>query len=170
MNVEPLTMERAVARFVVNFRYDDLDPDTLAALKMLIKDQFAIQIGASQLPWSKKARDFRNPRPGKATIVAEATQASAVHAAYLNASYGHGFEYDDFFGNAHPGCAVVPAAFAMAEELGKDLKDTITALVVGYETYVRIGKWGSPAVPSPTFRDGPLPPRPRAGSSRSPRT
>jgi 2-methylcitrate dehydratase PrpD len=146
MTAEPLTLERAVARFVVNFRYEDIDTDTLAMLKMLIKDQFAIQIGASQLPWSKKARAFRNPRPGKSTIVAEATQASAVDAAYLNASYGHGFEYDDFFGNAHPGCAVVPAAFAMAEELGKNLKDTISALVVGYEAYVRIGKWGSPAV------------------------
>ena len=143
---EDLTLERAVARFVVRFGYEDIDAATLTALKGLIKDQFAIQIGASQLPWSKQTRAFRNPRPGKATIVAKGPTASAVDAAYINASYGHGFEYDDFFGNAHPGCAVVPAAFALAEELGRDLKDTITALVVGYETYVRIGKWGSPAV------------------------
>ena len=98
------------------------------------------------MPWSKQTRAFRNPRPGKATIVAEGPVASAVDAAYVNASYGHGFEYDDFFGNAHPGCAVVPAAFAMAEELEPRSEGAITALVVGYETYVRIGKWGSPAV------------------------
>lgn len=143
---EDLTLERAVARFVVNFRYEDIDEATLAALKGLIKDQFAIQLGASVLPWSRQTRVFRRPHPGRATIVNEGPCASAVEAAYLNASYGHGFEYDDFFGNAHPGCAVVPAAFALAEEMGADLKATITALVVGYETYVRLGKWGSPAV------------------------
>lgn len=146
MSDESQSLERAVARFVVNYTYADIDPATLEAIKGLIKDQFAIQIGASMLPWSQKTLTFRNPRPGKATIVNHAEKGAAVDAAYVNASYGHGFEYDDFFGNAHPGCAVVPAAFAIAEELGASLEDTITALVVGYETYVRIGKWGSPAV------------------------
>lgn len=146
MTEQTLTLERAVARFIVNFRYEDIDPATLAAAKGLIKDQFAIQIGAAGLPWSKNARGFRAPHPGKATLVGEATKVAAVEAAYLNGTYGHGFEYDDFFGNAHPGCTVVPAAFAMAEEAGADLKTTLTAMVVGYETYVRIGKWGSPEV------------------------
>lgn len=146
MTDETQTLEAAVARFVVNFKYSDIDAATMDALKALIKDQFAIQIGASQLPWSRKTLDFRKPKPGQATIVGETEKATAVEAAYMNATYGHGFEYDDFFGNAHPGCAVVPAAFAMAEEMGATLDETITALVVGYETYVRIGKHGSPAV------------------------
>lgn len=146
MSEDSQNLERAVARFVVNYTHADIDPATLAAVKGLIKDQFAIQVGASVLPWSQKTLAFRNPRPGGATIVNHTAKGAAVDAAYVNASYGHGFEYDDFFGNAHPGCAVVPAAFAMGEELGASLEDTITALVVGYETYVRIGKWGSPAV------------------------
>lgn len=146
MTADSATFERDVARFVTNFSARDIDGATLAALKGLIKDQFAIQVGASQLPWSRKTRQFRNPRPGKATIVGEAATAAAIDAAYLNASYGHGFEYDDFFDNAHPGCTVVPAAFAIGEELGATLEDTITALVAGYETYVRIGRLGSPAV------------------------
>lgn len=140
------TLEEAVARFIVDFRFEDIDPATLAAAKALIKDQFAIQIGAAQLPWSRQSVAFRRPLAGKATIVGEAQPARAVDAAYLNAAFGHGFEYDDFFGNAHPGCAVVPAAFALAEELGASRRDLLTALVVGYETYVRIGKHGSPEV------------------------
>jgi 2-methylcitrate dehydratase PrpD len=146
MAEESPTLEQAVARFIVNYRADDIDAATWSALKGLIKDQFAIQVGASQLPWSRQTRTFRNPRPGNATIVGETTKAAAADAAYLNASYGHGFEYDDFFGNAHPGCCVVPVAFALGEELGATLEQTIVAMVVGYETYVRIGKWGSPAI------------------------
>jgi 2-methylcitrate dehydratase PrpD len=129
---DEMTLERAVAQFVVNYKPGDIDEPTKKALKALIKDQFAIQIGASQLPWSKQTRSFRNPRPGKATIVGETTKAAAADAAYLNASYGHGFEYDDFFGNAHPGCAVVPAAFAIAEEVGATLEETMVALVAGH--------------------------------------
>lgn len=146
MSTNPPTLEQTVAKFVVGFTPDRIDPATMSALKALIKDQFAIMAGASQLPWSQKTRAFRNPRPGQSTIVGEHTKAAAVDAAYLNATYGHGFEYDDFYGNAHPGCAVVPAAFAMAEELGATLEQTITALVAGYEAYVRIGKYASPAI------------------------
>ena len=116
MSEDSQSLERAVARFVVNYTHDDIDAATLDAVKGLIKDQFAIQIGASVLPWSQKTLAFRNPRPGAATIVNHGSKGAAVDAAYVNASYGHGFEYDDFFGNAHPGCAVVPAAFAMAEK------------------------------------------------------
>lgn len=146
MTLEAETLERAVARFVTNFSARDIDATTMASVKGLIKDQFAIQIGASQLPWSRKALAFRRPQPGRSTIVGETTSASAADAAYLNASYGHGFEYDDFFDNGHPGCAVVPTAFAIAEDVGASLEDTIVALVAGYEAYVRIGRLGSPAV------------------------
>ena len=144
MNHESLTLERAVAQFVVNFGSRDLDSAGRNSVKMLMKDQLAIQVGASQLPWSKQVREFRKPRPGAATIVGERTKAAAADAAYLNATYGHGFEYDDFIGNAHPGCCVVPTALAMAEEMGAPLEQAVVALAVAYETYARIGRLGSP--------------------------
>jgi 2-methylcitrate dehydratase PrpD len=100
MNDESLTLERAVAQFVVNFGSRDLDSVSRDAVKKLIKDQLAVQVGASRLPWSKQVREFRKPRPGGSTIVGESTKAAAADAAYLNATYGHGFEYDDFIGNA----------------------------------------------------------------------
>lgn len=144
MNDESLTLERAVAQFVVAFGSDDIDTAAREDVKKLIKDQLAIQIGAAQLPWSKQVRAFRKPRPGKSTIVGEDTKAAAADAAYLNAAYGHGFEYDDFAGNAHPGCCVVPTALAIGEEVGATLEQVVVALLTGYETYVRIGRLGSP--------------------------
>jgi 2-methylcitrate dehydratase PrpD len=144
MNDESLTLERAVAEFVVAFDSNHIDSAAREDVKKLIKDQFAIQIGASQLPWSRQLREFRNPRPGNATIVADDMKAAVADAAYLNAAYGHGFEYDDFAGNAHPGCCVVPTAFAIGEEVGATLEQVVVAMVTGYETYVRIGRLGSP--------------------------
>jgi 2-methylcitrate dehydratase PrpD len=146
MDNDTRTLERAVAEFVVGFGSEHLDADARNDVKALMEDQIAIQIGASQLPWSKQVRTFRNPREGQATIVGETFKASAADAAYLNATYGHGFEYDDFNGNAHPGCCVVPTAIAIGEELGSTLEEVVVALVAGYEVYVRIGYLCSPAL------------------------
>jgi len=139
-----LTLERAVARFVVNFGWKDIDPAGMKQVKDLLKDQLANQIGASELPWSRQVRKFRKPHPGAATLVGEAAQVEAAEAGYINATYGHGFEYDDFAGNAHPGCCVIPTALAVGEEVGATLEQVVVAMVAGYETYVRIGRLGSP--------------------------
>jgi 2-methylcitrate dehydratase PrpD len=144
MSSEDLTLERAVARFVVGFKSSDIDADAREHLKRLVKDQLANMAGSARLPWSRQVRAFRNPRPGKSTIVGETAKVAAADAAYINAAYGHGFEYDDFAGNAHPGCCVVPTALAVGEEVGATLEEVWVALVAGYETYVRIGRLGSP--------------------------
>jgi len=145
MNDKSQTLERAVAEFLVGFQPGDIDAAAREAVKTLLKDQLALQIGASELPWSKQVRKFmRKPRPGVSTVVAEETKMDAADAAYLNAVYGHGFEYDDIAGNAHPGCCVVPTALAVGEEVGATLEQVITAIVAGYEVYVRIGRIGSP--------------------------
>jgi 2-methylcitrate dehydratase PrpD len=142
---EPVTtLEQQVARFVAGFHSSDIDSDARECAKGLIKDQLAIQIGAYQLPWSRQVRAARHMRAGSSTIVGEETKVSAADAAYLNATYGHGFEYDDYAGNAHPGCCVVPAALAIGEELGASLEQMLVAMVAGYETYVRIGRLASP--------------------------
>lgn len=144
MNDHSRTIEHAVAEFVVGFGSEHIDADAREDVKNLMKDQIPIQVGASQLPWSRQVRRFRDPRPGKATIVGERFAASSADAAYLNATYGHGFEFDDFNGNAHPGCCVIPTAIALGEELGATIEDVVVALVAGYETYVRIGYLCSP--------------------------
>lgn len=143
---ETLTIERAVARFIVGFESRHIDAAAREDLKALINDQIAIQVGASQLPWSRQVHAFRKPQDGGATVVGESRKAIAADAAYLNATYGHGFEYDDFNGNAHPGCCVVPTAIAIGEELDATMEEVVVAMVAGYETYVRIGYLCSPAL------------------------
>lgn len=144
MTDESPSLEAAVAQFVVGFGSADIDAAARASAKSLIKDQLAIQVGASRLPWSRQVRAARQLRSGRSSIVGEPETVAAGDAAYLNATYGHGFEYDDYAGNAHPGCCVVPVALAVGEELGATLEQMLVAMVAGYETYVRIGRLGSP--------------------------
>src|SRR5262245_63894647 len=67
-------------------------------------------------------------------------KTSAVNAALANGMFGHGDETDDFepVTKAHPGCAVVPAAWAMAERENANGEVLIAAVVAGYDTCVRV--------------------------------
>jgi 2-methylcitrate dehydratase PrpD len=138
------SLELALTRQVRGLASSHIDAMARTVAKSLIKDQLAIQIGAARLPWSRQVRAARQLRPGSSTIVGEDGRYAAADATYLNATYGHGFEYDDFAGNAHPGCCVVPAALAIGEEVGATLEQMLVAMVAGYEAYVRIGRLGSP--------------------------
>ena len=138
-------LEGAVARFVVDFDFGRIDQESMLAVKAILKDQLALQVSAADLPWSRQARSFLDkPRPGNSTVVTEAGTMDAADAAYINATYGHGFEYDDVASNGHPGCCVVPTAIAVGEELGATLGQAVEAMVAGYEVYVRIGRLAAP--------------------------
>lgn len=141
-------LEYSIVNFIQNFNLDCLDKEALAGLKRLLCDQIAVQIGVSQFPWSKNLLDYTisQQRSGVSRVVASQWKMSAVDAAYVNASYGHGFEYDDAHGpsESHPGSCVIPAAFAIGEELNSSLAEVLEALVIGYEVYTRIGLLASP--------------------------
>nr|WP_321877003.1 MmgE/PrpD family protein [Paraburkholderia bannensis] len=145
-NCPPL--EQEVVRFIQELKYEHLDADAHAGLNRLLRDQIALQIGISKMPWSEQLLKYAKAqqRPGKSRVSASAVTMSAADAAFVNGSYGHGFEYDDAHGPSysHPGSCVIPAALAIGEELGSSLEDVLTAMVAGYEVYARLGVLAQP--------------------------
>lgn len=141
-------LEQALVRFIQNLRYEDLDNLAHAGVNRLMRDQIALQIGISRMPWSQQLLKYATTqqRKGVSRVAASSQTMSAADAAFVNGSYGHGFEYDDAHGPSysHPGSCVIPAALAIGEELGSTLGEVITALVTGYEVYTRIGLLASP--------------------------
>ena len=141
-------LEQAVVSLVQNLRFEHLDDAAHAGLSRLLRDQLALQVGTSQMPWSRQVLAFAaaQARPGRSRVSASDLQFSAADAAFVNASYGHGFEYDDAHGPSasHPGSCVIPVAFAIGEELGSTFGEVVTAIVTGYEVYTRIGVLAAP--------------------------
>lgn len=76
---------------------------------------------------------------GEATVLGTATVTGPVDAALANALAGHADETDDshLAGRFHPGCAVLPAALAMAEARGADGASLIRAVALGYDVGAR---------------------------------
>ena len=75
----------------------------------------------------------------EASVLTTDIRTSAMNAALANGMFGHADETDDFepVTKAHPGCAVVPAALAMAEREGRSGNELLRAVALGYDLCCR---------------------------------
>lgn len=150
MSDEPGTLEERVESFVTEFSFDDLDPDDRWAARALLKDNLAVSIGLSVLPWSEAADRYarEQERSGPSTVAASGRQVDPGTAAFVNATYAHGFEYDDAHGpsDGHPGSVVTATSLAVGEAVAATVGETLEALVAAYEVYARLGTLASPAL------------------------
>ncbi|MGD9765571.1 MAG: MmgE/PrpD family protein [Candidatus Binatia bacterium] len=141
-------LERSLIRFIQGLGADRIGKETRAAVSCLLRDQLAVQIGSAGLPWSRQVLSFATASqlPGQSSVIASGVKMSAIGAAFVNSTYGHGFEYDDAHRESasHPGPCVVPTALAIGEELNATLDDVIAGIVAGYEVYTRIGCLAAP--------------------------
>ncbi len=141
-------VEAALLRLVYGLRYEDLTPEALAGVSTLMRDQIALEIGCSRLPWSAQVLDYARAmgRPGRAVIAGTTETMAPIDAAFVNATFGHAFEYDDAHRQSasHPGSCVVAAALALGTEIDLPMREVITAIVAGYEAYTRIGNLAAP--------------------------
>ncbi|CAM4137381.1 MmgE/PrpD family protein [Bordetella tumbae] len=141
-------LENAVIHFIRHFGEEHLTAHLRGMVSRVMRDQFSSQIGNSRLPWSKQVRALAERRhvPGRSRIISSERTMSAMDAAFVNATYAHGFEYDEGHrsSNSHPGSCAVATAVAVGEETGATLGEAVSAILMGYEVYARIGVLAAP--------------------------
>ena len=78
----------------------------------------------------------------QATVLASGERTSAPLAALANAAASHVLEMDDVDPGSiyHPAAPTVPAALAVAEQLGADGDALLDAIAIGYEVGIRVGE------------------------------
>lgn len=78
---------------------------------------------------------------GASSLPGNGKTAFPATAAWINGSASHTVEFDDIFRDAvyHPGCPIIAAALALAEDTGASGRAFLNAVVVGYEISTRIG-------------------------------
>ena len=137
-------LSQFVAEWVVNTRYEDLSEEVIAATATFIVDHFGVVIAGTRKESSKIVREACSAWASTTgnTVVGTNLRNSAPFAALINGTTGHALELDDDHreGVLHPGVAVIPAAFAMAETLGKTGKEFVLATALGYEIMIRLGE------------------------------
>jgi 2-methylcitrate dehydratase PrpD len=118
-------------------------PDAVAhqaALHLL--DVFGAMVSGSRLPAGEKATAFVQPLGGtqESTVVGSRIVTNAINAALANGMLAHADETDDSHAPSltHPGCAVVPAALAVAERERRSGRDLLRAVTAGYDVGTRV--------------------------------
>ena len=130
-----------LARYMVQARDRALPPDVARDARHRILDTLAAMVSGSHLKPGEMAIRFARAQGGvaEATVLTTDIRTTAINAALANAMFGHADETDDFHPatKAHPGCAVVPAALAMAEREGRSGKELLNAVALGYDLCCR---------------------------------
>jgi 2-methylcitrate dehydratase PrpD len=130
-----------LARYMVEARSRDLPPNVARDCKQHILDTLAAMISGARLKPGEMAIRFVRSQGGvpEASVLTTEITTSAVNAALANGMFGHADETDDFepITKAHPGCAVVAAALAMAERDGRSGVELLRAVTLGYDLCCR---------------------------------
>lgn len=130
-----------LARYMVEARDKALPVPVAMAAKHRILDTLAAIVSGSHLTPGEMAIRYVRAQGGtpEASVIATNIRTSAVNAALANGMFGHADETDDFepVTKAHPGCAVVPSAFAVAERDGRSGVELLKAVTLGYDLCCR---------------------------------
>jgi 2-methylcitrate dehydratase PrpD len=130
-----------LARYMVAARDRDLPPAVVREAKHRILDTIGAIVSGARMKPGEAAITFVRGQGGTpdATVITTDIRTSAINAALANGMFGHADETDDFepITKAHPGCAVVPAAFAVAEREGRSGTEFLRAVALGYDLCCR---------------------------------
>jgi 2-methylcitrate dehydratase PrpD len=140
---EPLTPEIvALAGHVAGAAEREIPEAVARKTRMHLLDTLAAIVSGTQLPAGRLGARFAAATggTGEALAVGAGALLPAAQAAFANAMAAHGDETDDshLAGRCHPGCAIVPAALAIAERADRDGAALLRAIALGYDVCVRV--------------------------------
>src|SRR5262245_38995021 len=132
---------RQLARYMVEARDRDLPTDIARETRHRILDTLGAIVSGAQMKPGEAAIRYVQAQGGtpEASVLTTSIKTSAVNAALANGMFGHADETDDFepVTKAHPGCAVLPAALAVAEREGRSGTEVVRAVALGYDLCCR---------------------------------
>lgn len=140
-----MTLVEELGKFVYDLKFEDLPAEVVEKAKICFLHAMAVGLAGGTVEFGRialdtvvKAGEFNH---GKSTVLLDGTKATSMGAAFANAALFHSRVQEDTHGTTHCGTVIIPAACAVAEELGDiNGKEFVTALVAGYEVAAYVGK------------------------------
>ncbi|WP_205962383.1 MmgE/PrpD family protein [Paraburkholderia phosphatilytica] len=131
-----------LARYMVAAQEQPLPDAVVTACKNHILDTFGAMVSGARMRPGTLAVKYVRGLGGtqQASVIGANFRTTMVNAALANAMCAHSDETDDFepVTKAHPGCSVVPAALAVAENEGSSGAQFIRAVALGYDLACRL--------------------------------
>jgi 2-methylcitrate dehydratase PrpD len=133
-----------LAEYVAGTRTENLPADVLQRAAVCAVDALGSGVAGSRTDLGAAVSRYAIARgkSGAATVIGGEHALVAESATLANSTMCHVLELDDGHrpSDNHLGCVVVPAALALAEELGSSGADFARAVVLGYDVMGRVGE------------------------------
>ena len=161
---------RDLAAWIADLKWGDIPEDVIDYSKIIILDILGCMFGGSIQESNKAALRFVRSLGGtpECTVVNYGDKTSAFHAAFLNASFGHGWDFDEQAtpSRSHTASACTAAAMALGERQLISGREFLEAWIAGFEVSNRIGLAANPGQYNRGFHDsGTVCPFASAGAS-----
>jgi 2-methylcitrate dehydratase PrpD len=132
---------RAISEYTADAINRDLPADVAQKGKHHLLDSLAAMVSGSALKPGAAAINYVGPIGGveESCVIGTKLVIPATNAALANGMLAHADETDDSHEPAffHPGCAIVPAALAIAERHQRSGVELLRAVVLGYDVGAR---------------------------------
>ncbi len=139
----PIALE--LARRINATRFADLPPDAVRWARVGILDTVGVTLAGSDYDGARILAEALAPAGGPALVFGGTQRVGVLDAAYINGIASHALDFDDCNNTigGHPSAPVLPALFALAEQLGAsgqpvDGREFIAAYVAGFEAECKI--------------------------------
>jgi len=139
----PSTIEK-LADYIASALEQPLPPEVAEKTRFHVLDTIAAMVTGAKLGPGVAAIRYVRSQGGtpESLVIGSDVVTTAVNAAMANAMLAHADETDDSHAPSltHPGCAIVPAALAMAERENASGESLLRAVTLGYDVGCRIAR------------------------------
>ena len=137
-----------MAQFIAGCTFNSMPKEAVAAARTAILDCVGVTVAGAADESGKIITDFVRHLGGKgvATVIGGGFQTGSPDAALANGTMGHALDFDDVTQSmsGHPSVPLVPAVFALGEELGVSGEKALEAYIVGFEVEAKLGRAVNP--------------------------
>jgi 2-methylcitrate dehydratase PrpD len=132
----------ALSEYIASASRRELPPEVTTKTRHHLLDTLAAILSGSRLRAGRLAASYVAAIGGapEATLIGTSLRVPAANAALANGMAAHADETDDSHlgGRFHPGCGIVPAALAIAEQQNRTGSELIRAVALGYDIGARV--------------------------------
>jgi 2-methylcitrate dehydratase PrpD len=125
---------------VTELEFKDLSSEMLHWAKVGILDTVGVTLAGANEPCATILSDVLTGSSGPAVVFGTTRSCSALDAALINGTASHALDFDDCNNTmgGHPSVPILPALFALADEIKVSGKDFIAAYIAGFEVETKI--------------------------------
>lgn len=139
-----MNINQSVAAFfaekVSELKFEDFLSDEVHWSKVGILDTIGVTLAGANEPCAQILSGVLDGSQGQSIVFGQAKTCSALDAAFINGTASHALDFDDCNNTmgGHPSVPILPALFALVDELAVSGKEFMTAYIAGFEVETKL--------------------------------